>query len=748
VLRDFDGAEHSRRVAEFRALDSGLIAASRLAIAAELDSKRPASGAAVSDESEPGVLQRELKKKTRHMPLRKLFQRIPNLVQRLKPCFLMSPLSVAQYLPPEGRRFDLVVFDEASQIGTHDAIGSIARGGQAVIVGDSRQLPPTAFFQRGDSEDDAPIDDERVDELESVLDEAVAARFPERYLRWHYRSRHESLIRFSNAHYYENRLAVFPAAAGRVAELGVKWRHVADGVYEFGTSRTNPNEARALVEWLVEALRATPAGSRSFGVVTFSQPQQTLVMDLLDEARVKHPEIEPHFDANREEPVFVKNLENVQGDERDEILFSICYGKAADGKVRMNFGPLNQSGGERRLNVAVTRARRALRVFSTLTYDQIDVRRTTARGVHHLREFLRFAQEEAAAAATECAGSGSHSSEFERSVGAALEALGHRVDSQVGCGRYRIDLAVRHPSRPGVHVLGVELDGDAYRSASTARDRDRLRAQVLANLGWTLHRVWSSDWWFDRERETKRLAAAVTAAIAAGERAAAVAPKPAPPPAAAAPPRTQTERDDANDESPGNETEPALLDSYVHAKLGVITRDPERILEPEARVDLERAVFDVVAAESPILRDSVVRDVAKAFAVTRLRERVRAPVEAAIQALVRTGRIALRGEFVWRAGDDPAALTIARGADDRDEWRGLDEIAEEELVAGARRVLARALSLPLPGLVRSTAKAFGATRLSKDAETRLRVAIEQWVARGGARRVGEGDDERIEAIGE
>lgn len=760
-LREFDGAEQSRRVSEFRALDLAHVRACRDYVQARLDDRVPDTSSALTEESEPGILTRELKKKARHMPLRKLFSRIPNLVLRLKPCFLMSPLSVAQYLTAQGRRFDLVVFDEASQIGTHDSIGSLARGSQAVIVGDSRQLPPTMFFQRASSDDEAVVDEADIEELESVLDEAVASRLPERHLRWHYRSRHEALIRFSNRHYYDDRLFVFPAAHGDVDDLGVKWHPVAGGIYEFASSRTNPIEARALVDWLVARLRRTTPGERTFGVVTFSQPQQILVLDLLDEARTTYPEIEAHFDVDSDEPVFVKNLENVQGDERDEILFSICYGPARDGKVRMNFGPLNQSGGERRLNVAVTRARRALRVFCSLTFDRIDVLRTAAKGVHHLREFLRYVAEEGSGV-SRSPGGGDPASEFERAVREALLELGHAVDAEVGCGTTRIDLAVRHPQREGVFVLGVELDGKNYIAPATARDRDRLRPQVLENLGWRLHRIWSSDWWFDRDREIARLDAAVRAAIEASDSAVkgdAVASSPvAETPGLSVEPPTEPIPESKGTPKPtnplGNEGStstpraPELVEPYVHAKLGVIARDPERLFDPSARVDLERAILEVVAVEAPILEDSVVRDVARAFSCKTVRERVRASIQGAIRGLASAGRLVVRDDFVWRVDVDPATFDRARGADHEGEERAIDEIAVEELAVVARRILAGALSLPDRELARATARAFGVARFGKEADARLRIAIDSVIARGYARRCAgtDAEDERVEVV--
>lgn len=271
-----------------------------------------------------GILQRQLQLQRRHLPVRTLFQRIPNLLPRLKPCLLMSPLSVAQYLNTSHPPFDLVVFDEASQIPVWDAVGAIARGHEAIIVGDSKQLPPTNFFSRAD--DQGIQDDDVIEDLESILDDCLGASLPKRRLSWHYRSRHESLIAFSNHHYYENKLLTFPSP--QQDGMGVQWRAVA-GTYDLGGSRTNQAEATAVVDEILRRLGDPELARHSLGVVTFSIAQQSLVEDLLETARSEHPEIEPFFSENTTtEPVFVKNLENVQGDERDVILFSICYGPA------------------------------------------------------------------------------------------------------------------------------------------------------------------------------------------------------------------------------------------------------------------------------------------------------------------------------------------------------------------------------------------------------------------------------------
>ncbi len=503
-LRHFRGLTHEEQIKRFKQQDMSAQKLAQMEIQARLAARLPDP----QGPGEMGRLRREFKKKKRHMPVRKLFSEIPNVLLRIKPCVLMSPLSVARYLDPEMEGFDLVVFDEASQIPPWDAIGAIARGKQVVVVGDSKQLPPTSFFSRADSDE---VDDEDQIDLESILDECVAAGLPSLHLTWHYRSRHENLIAFSNYHYYDNRLHTFPAAAREVPDLGVKHVHIPNGYYDRGKSRTNQAEAEAVVAEIVRRLKSPKLKSDTIGVVTFSMAQQRLVEDLIDEERRKHTDIENHFTSAVAEPVFIKNLESVQGDERDVMLFSIGYGPDRTGKIPMNFGPLNRQGGERRLNVAITRARKQLMVFSTLRADQIDLSKTRSVGVRHLKTFLDYAARGPAAIdeAVQLNPLADFDSPFERQVSNSLEAHGYQVHRQVGCAGYRIDLAVVDPNAPGTYILGIECDGANYHSAKTARDRDRIRQAVLEGLGWQIHRIWSTDWWHNSERETQRMIAVI-----------------------------------------------------------------------------------------------------------------------------------------------------------------------------------------------------------------------------------------------
>jgi hypothetical protein len=733
ILRDFDGPLRHRLIDRYRDADRAHIELGQKRVAEVLDACVPAVSEQTSDRSELGILKRETEKKTRHFPIRKLLQSLPNVLPRLKPCLLMSPLSVAQFLPADGKRFDLVVFDEASQICTYDAVGAIARGEQVVVVGDSKQLPPTSFFKRGTSDDEAQ-DENDFDELESVLDEAKASGLPEQMLTWHYRSRHEALIGFSNEHYYGSRLNVFPAAQSRVDDLGVHWHHVANGRYERGRTRTNPIEAKRVVDYLIARLEVTEPGQRTFGIVTFSQAQQELIADLLDKARGERPKVEAHFSDKLVEPVFVKNLENVQGDERDEIYFSICYGPdGTGGPVAMNFGPLNRQGGERRLNVAVTRARRVLRVFSTLTPDHIDLRRTSATGPAHLKSFLTYV---ASSSVSQEAANGVprvYASRFDEEVAGALVQRGYVVDTAIGCGAYRLDLAVRHPAKPGVYALAIEGDGESYASAATARDRDRLRHDVLAGskgLGWRLHRVWSTDWWFERDREVRRLEDAIATALVAAE----VEPEPAAvvdthhqaspepsdnaEPSAPAPASSQRQV-----ESVAVPNSPAI--PYERLVLGVRSDNPEVLFDTTYRRDIAEAIDAVTRREGPIHVDELCRRVGGAYGVARLSQRMRTRiVDVASHAPV-----TVRGEFVWPNGMTDFPHIRGPGADGY--VRPAEALPPEEMANAGHWVLRENVSMPQDDLVREMARLFGYERAKSTVAQAMAEGIRCLEARGG-----------------
>lgn len=492
---------------QFAAADKEAIRLYSERVAALIDQRRVPPGnqsGPVRTWTEMALITNEINKQKRHIPIRQLIRRAANALVALKPCFMMGPLSVAQYLAPGQLKFDLIVMDEASQLKPEDAIGALARGGQVVIVGDPKQLPPTSFFQRVmlEADEDNNTDSSRtaVEEGESILDVASTLFQPVRRLRWHYRSRHHSLIAFSNHEFYQRDLIIFPSAYHDDSSLGVRHHFVPDGVFEGGR---NPREAEVVVEAVMEHLRQHP--TESLGVVTLNFEQRELVEELLDRRLRDDPFAVAYMERMKgaQETLFVKNLENVQGDERDVIFISTTYGPDTRGNQFQRFGPINGPSGHRRLNVLFTRAKRRVMVFSSLDPERIHTTANSPWGVRALKQYLMFARTGVLNQADE--GTDQPTNDFERSVGAVLKAKGYDVVPQVGVAGFFIDLGVRHPVKTGSFLLGVECDGASYHSGRSARDRDRLRQEILENLGWKIHRIWSTDWFKNREHETKRL---------------------------------------------------------------------------------------------------------------------------------------------------------------------------------------------------------------------------------------------------
>ena len=522
ALSGFAGVKQEERIARFRELDAKYTDAIRKVIVARLSKRVYAiehppvekgtgsrkAEAVINPEVKKGLafIKRECEKKKRIVPPRKLLAETQALAMWMKPCFLMSPLSVAQYLPAVSGLFDMVVFDEASQMTVWDAVGVIARGKQLIVVGDPKQLPPTSFFAKGDTKDEDDEDEPATEDLESVLDECLANGLHSAYLSWHYRSRHESLIAFSNRHYYEDRLNTFPSAVSN-GKLGVSFRFVEGAVYDH-KSHANKGEAEALVDYLFKRLEDPAERKRSWGVVTFSVSQRKTVEDLIEERASGVPWAADFFDESKPDEFFVKNLENVQGDERDVIVFSIGYAPDAKGNFAMSFGPINASGGERRLNVAITRAREQVIIFASAHAADIHPERTNSVGVQHLKALMEFAEtghlDGDAARNREAGGSG-----LVGEVRKFLEANGYAVEERVGRSALPIDLAVRDPNDPDRFALGIEFDGPTYAALRTVRDRDVSRESVLAQLGWKHFRLWSLDWAYDRKRTEARLLAAL-----------------------------------------------------------------------------------------------------------------------------------------------------------------------------------------------------------------------------------------------
>ncbi|MBV9773688.1 MAG: DUF3320 domain-containing protein, partial [Gemmatimonadetes bacterium] len=511
ALERFHTLTHEERVAEFRALDERVLLENRAVLVGQLRDRiqhrlqQPEAAAALPH------LRREMAKQRGLSPLRRTMQQAEAAIRAIKPCFMMSPLSVSQFLRGSEPTFDLVIFDEASQLPAEDAVGAIARGRRLVVVGDPKQLPPTDFFAVSTGQVNAPTGEDGTplyEDSESILEEFMGAGVPMSRLRWHYRSAHESLISFSNVSFYDADLYTFPSVETGTDAAGLQFEYVADGVYE--GKGLNLREAQRVADEVVRFAREQAARrergepARSLGVGTFNLRQQLAIQDELERRRREDPAIEPFFDRGAPEPFFVKNLENIQGDERDVIFISVTYARATDGKLRYNFGPLNGKNGWRRLNVLTTRARQRMRVFSSMKGDEISPAATTSEGARLLREFLLYAERGRLESVTASAAADTESP-FEQDVLTELTRRGIRVVPQVGVAGYRIDLGVLDDAVPGRFLCGIECDGAAYHSSETARDRDRLRQQVLEARGWTIHRVWSTDWFKDRPGQVERL---------------------------------------------------------------------------------------------------------------------------------------------------------------------------------------------------------------------------------------------------
>ncbi|MEN6525145.1 MAG: DUF3320 domain-containing protein [Candidatus Polarisedimenticolia bacterium] len=731
ALAGFSRSLFEDKITQFRALDRQFSDLTKREVVARLSSRVPDGRRDTAAASELGILKNQLQRQRGHMALRELFRRIPNLLPRLTPCLLMSPMSVAQYLDPSHPQFDLVIFDEASQVPTWDAVGAIARGRQAIIVGDPNQLPPTSvsFFAR--AIDDDTVDGATLQDLDSILKDCITLSVPEAHLRWHYRSRHESLIAFSNVQYYGSRLETFPSPDDQTS--AVRWRLV-NGTYDRGGSKQNRVEADAVVSELLRRLTDPVLSQQSVGIVTFNLAQQQLIEDMVDERIRVSPELEDLFSKGpdleaKPEPVFVKNLENVQGDERDVILISVGYGADAQGRVAMNFGPLNQDGGWRRLNVIVSRARSEMVVFSSIRADQLDLSRTRSRGVADLRAFLDYAERGKRALAEQVTSVPDNLCEsiFEEQVCVALRKRGHTVHAQVGCSGYRIDLAIVDPQRPGTYLLGIECDGATYHRAKTARDRDKLRQDILCTeLGWRLYRVWSTDWWENPERELDRIEAAILSAAQDRSR-------PGTPPhpqsapskpiasliAALAPARVA---------SPPTRGRP-----YVACCLPSTRRDAEHFYVPESDRTLVEQILKVVGLEEPISLDLLCRRIIAAWGMGRvggrIEERIRRVCGVAGLRHTTTGHV----DFFWMPTTTVEAYDMFRTPGSADETRRRPEdLPAEEIANAAAELLENQVSMPEADLVRELARVFGFHRTGACVTQVLKEGLKYLVHKGMA----------------
>lgn len=622
-LKEFSGASHQQLIDRFAQLDMDGMLLARKKVARTHFEKMPTRAGNIG---QVGIVRREIQKKRQHLPLRRLFAEAGRAVQAIKPVFMMSPTSIAQFLAPGQIEFDILVIDEASQVPPVDSLGAVARAEQIVVVGDDKQLPPTRFFQKmaDDDQEATSADEFQAGQMESILSLCSAQNVSQRMLRWHYRSRHHSLISVSNREFYNRQLNVIPSPDHESDELGLRFRFIEDGVFDSGGTATNQVEAEAIVAAVMRHARENPR--LTLGVGTFSVAQRNAILDELEIRRREHPELEKFFEADRYEPFFVKNLENIQGDERDVILISIGYAKDEAGKLRMNFGPLSNEGGERRLNVLITRARRRCEVFSSMRADEIDLSRTNARGTAALKTFLHTAEQ--GVPARDFDDDSASLPPLETQIVEALSDRRYEVDRRIGIAGLFVDLAIRDPDEQGRYLLGIECDGEDYNAARSARDRDRIHTNVLRRQGWNIHRVWTMDWLQQPGEQLDRL---VRAAVEAKQKDRSETRETTAPPA-------DLERTDAASVADLNAP---LSVPYEEASFKV-EGSPQDLPPGE----LAKTVKRVLEIEAPIHLDELYRSVGHVFSMKRTGDRAKAAILDAVELLARQKTITRADPFV------------------------------------------------------------------------------------------------------
>ena len=706
-LAQFSPDLQTERIERFTQLDRALIEKNRLRLAAKLSSSRPTLSAGASPDSEAGILLGQFNRQRGHMPIRKIMARCGNVIKKITPCFMMSPLSVAQFLVPTGFGFDVVIFDEASQVRPQEALGALIRSEQAIVIGDTQQLPPTSFFDQVVEDTMIEADDQdvpMVGEMESILHQCRRS-FTTKRLTWHYRSQHESLIAVSNREFYNNELRIYPSSIAKAPNLGLELRRLSDTTYDRGRSGVNRGEARAVADAVVKHYGATP--QRSLGVGTFSVKQQQAILEEVELRRRDRPDLDAYFDRDYPERFFVKNLETIQGDERDVIYVSVGYGFDAARRFSQHFGPVNFQGGERRLNVLFTRARKHCVLFSNFGGEQIAVDEGSPFGVRALKAFLEYAD-------THELPEDGHplfdaESPFEDSVAEALRAEGHEVVHQVGCAGFRVDLAIRDPKAPGRYLIGIECDGRKYHSSPVARDRDRLRQQILESRDWRIHRVWSTDWYRSRAQAERRLLVTVADAHASSNLGQA---------------ELFEECDDAelNPMDQATVAEFEEIEAAHYAICDSLGFTPAGDLHQQSLAVLCSVIEAVVQVESPVHKDEVVRRVRTLWGVGKAGPRIRRALERGVLAAGKRHSIRVRGPFLWWT--DQKVIPVRR--------RGIDPppdislICEEEIAEAAKMVLESQFATAKDELVVATARLLGIGSTRHRVATRIgRVIAKQ-----------------------
>ncbi len=706
-----DGRMLNDTAGRFRSLDRTRVKAAAVEVAKKHHEDKPTGTV-----GHMAIIRAELNKSRKHLPVRKLMERAGHAVQQLKPAFLMSPLSIAQYLPPGQAKFDLLLIDEASQVRPGDALGAVARATQVVVVGDAKQLPPTNFFNRlvaDEDEIDTSADGATTDvstplgSMESILSLCDATFTSREMLAWHYRSQHPALIAVSNRNFYDNKLLLPPSViVERAADgFGVMFHRTPAGGYDRGRSATNILEADLVADAVCKFARDNP--KKSLGVGTFSVAQRDAIRDRIDLRRRQYPDLEPFFATSRDSPFFVKNLESIQGDERDVIFISVGYGRDKDGRLTQNFGPINADGGERRLNVLISRARERCEVFSPITADDIDVSNRKP-GIVALREFLQYAEKGYFDVPQR--NEKTFDSDFEESVAQFLRSRGFVVHPQVGMAGFYIDLGVIDAAKPSRYLLGIECDGATYHSSRSARDRDRIRQEILESRGWTIHRIWSTDWFHRRSQEESKILDALTRASS----------KPDSRVSSRSPEVLQME---------GEQEELALsgsrkqgydrIEPYEEARFRVKS-DQAPHEAPEAVV--RDTVLRIVGIEEPVHEDEVCRRLATVWGLERAGSRIQEVGLRALASLKKAGTCDSSDKF-WYSNPRKEIRVRDRSETPNVNLRKAEYLPPGEIQMAAADVVRESVRVHVDDLVAATARRFGFLRTGPDLMLAIRSAI-------------------------
>jgi superfamily I DNA and/or RNA helicase len=697
-ISKFERASHEEVITKFKKLDQLNLYYNRARVALRHWEGLPKGNTG----GQVNILKTEFNKRARHMPIRKLVEEAGKAMQAIKPVWMMSPMSIANYLPPGAIDFDLVIFDEASQVRPVDAIGAIARGKQLVVVGDTRQLPPTSFFDKLNTEIE---EDENVTaDMQSILGMCDGQGAPNRMLKWHYRSQHESLITLSNHEFYEDKLVIFPSPGGK-QNLGLRFHYLPDAIYDRGKTRSNPIEAQAVAKAVIDHAGKYP--NQSLGVVAFSTAQAQAIQAALETERKASAATETFFTGRPDEPFFIKNLENVQGDERDVILISIGYGRTEDGKVPMNFGPLNNEGGERRLNVLITRAKMRCEVFTNITSEDIKIGESARFGIRALKSFLYFAQyakfdKPEALIPDELR-------PFEDEVADQLTRAGHIVRNKVGSPGFYLDLAVVDPENPGRYMLGLICDGKAYDSAASATDRDRLRSQVLELFGWNLYQVWSADWYRNPARELARLLAAIEQAKLITE--------------------SIDKENEAWQQEVSRDSTSAISLATPDYQLAQIEIDQIRAeFHLYTFAELSGWIAEITAVESPVHFDDVAKRITDAAGIAKVGSRIRYTLTQALDQAQDEKKVLIKGDFIWLPEMETA---IVRNRSKLPAaYRKLNLIAPEEIQAAITQVVGGAIAISEQEAIPLVAKLLGFSRVTDEMRQQLSEAIGKAIQNG------------------